>query len=137
MQAATLDRTPEDAQAEKAALEHTLMHHFAAIPAAPRSAFQMFAQDQLDQLEQRGPLPPDIDAEKMQQQFVMDFNALDAEQQAAYAARGRDQFQELLQAAREGLCEVLSVVCSRCHILNTGRRHPPADGLYCVSQMCK
>lgn len=100
---------------ERSNLEARLTQYLASIPTAPRSAFQMFAQDQLDQLERQGPLPPDLDAAKMQQQFVSDYNALDLDQQRGYAARGQEQFQELLQQAREGLSEVclpLRCACS-------------------------
>jgi Skp family chaperone for outer membrane proteins len=106
LQAAYLDRTRADADAERKELEAKLAEVISTIATTPKSAFQMLAQERIDKMASEGPLPEKLDKEIMQQHLLLEFNSLSTDQQLAYATRGREAFQQVMQSAYECIREV-------------------------------
>jgi hypothetical protein len=103
-----------DADKDRLEMEKKLAELISSIPLAPRTAFQMYAEEKLDALAVQGPLPDAFDAESMQKLFVQQFNALPTEQQAGYHTRGLEKFQLLMQSAHESIREVGAFAVCAC-----------------------
>jgi hypothetical protein len=109
VQASHANRAIEELTRRRSEIEQQLNNVISAILPAPRTAFQMFAQDQLDQMEREG--TQHFDPKTLQHQLVAAYNQLGADVQARLQARGQEHFRTVLQHAYDTIRKVSPLCC--------------------------
>jgi hypothetical protein len=99
VQASHANRAINELTKRRVEIEQQLHEAISAILPAPRTAFQMFAQDQLDQMEREG--TQRFEPKTLQHQLVAAYNQLGADVQARLQARGQEHFRTTLQHAHD------------------------------------
>ena len=106
MQAARSDRTQADVEKERAALEAALAHVLSSIPLKPQTAFEVYTNRRLDELNIRGSLPPDFDTEAIQRLLIHGYEALDDSSLQALSQAGQHTFRAAISSAHNTIQEV-------------------------------